>query len=422
MVKVADNDVARLVMALDPKDAKKQMDDWAKQGIKVSMKQGGTIGGKERAIVQGTGTASQIEQAYANLAKGTKAMKSVPGGGAQAPDLSWSQRIGNTFSRKNMHQMNKNLFMMQMASLGVAFSFQSIFGSAMGLAAGLQDLGGMIAGGAMGTAMGGLATGGEYTTNIAEVMGVSTEDMVAAWAGVTAIVSQFAAVVNGFMVKVLTPEMVAAILSVLDALAEQLARPEVVQAVQEIIIAVLQLGLQVIDLLPVIADLINWLGETGLLKTLLMIIFAAEVLLPTLAYLQFLFQAILLVGEIATVLGISLGTLFIWVGIILVAFDFLIHLFENLANGMDPLDAVLTAIGQTFADLMNVIIGALNPILGFFGMGKITPWSTASGTETAATTKATNVVNNFNFNKNVNTADKAAATRIASEMGNNSYG
>lgn len=336
--------------------------------------------------------------------------------------LSLAQRLQGAFTQQNMYRMNKSLFMMQMASLGVVFSFQSVINSAMGLFSGLEDLGANIAGGAIGTAFAGIATGGANTTNIAETMGVTPEMATAAWAGFTAIINQFKAVIDSLMVKVLSPEMVGAILAVIDALAGELGKPEVTKAVQELVKAVLDLALAVIPLIPVIASVINWLGDTGLLGLFISIIFAAQILLPLLAYFQFIFQAILMLVNVLAFLGIGLATFFFWVGVILIAIDFLIHLFENLSNGMDPLDAVLTALGQTVADVVNIIIGAINPILGFLGMAKIEKWSTSSGHEPATTTQAKTVVNNITFAKSVNTGDKKAAATMGTQVANATYG
>jgi hypothetical protein len=420
------DEVAKLTVLVDAASFKQEMQKLTSQGLQVSGKYGGKIGGKEAAIVQASGTAAQIEGIYKALPQGTRAMYTVPTGTAQVANQTWRQKLTGAFTQQNMYRLNKSLFMMQMASLGVAFSFQSIMNSALGLFSGLSDLGAMIAGGAIGTAFAGIATGGANTTDIAGVMGVTTEMSTAAWAGFTAIVNQFKAVFDALAVKVLSPDMVAAILSVIDAIASQLANPEVSKAIQEIIIAILNLALAVLPLIPLIAEVINWLGDTGLLGLFIGIIFAAQILLPTLAYLQFIFQGLLIVGE-AVALVMAMFSIPLWavvaaVAAVIIIIDFLIHVFENLAAGMNPLDAVLTAVGQTIKDVINIIIGALNPILGFLGMSKIATMDTSNGRETAQQTTARTTVNNFNFNKSVNTADKRVATQMASQVGQASMG
>lgn len=328
-------------------------------------------------------------------------------------------RFGQTFNQKNMKDLNKSLFMMQMASLGVAFSFQSIIGSVMGLFSGLADLGTMISTGALGTTFAGMATGGANTTDIAATMGVTPEMQTAAWAGFTAIVSQITAVFNSLAVKVLSPEMVAAILSVVDALAVELAKPDTVKAIQQIVKAVLDIALAVIPLIGPVGVLIDKLGETGLLKLFIGIILAAEILLPTLAYVQFIFYAIegviAAVSAVAVILGISFGAVLLIVGLVVAIIDFFIHLMENLSDGMDIGAAILTAFGQTFADVMNTIISVINFFSNLLGAGSILSlWSTSNGKDEARTKAQTNITN-ITFAKNVDTKNRKEVSKVANQ-------
>jgi len=280
----------------------------------------------------------------------------------------------------------------------------------------------MISTGAIGTAFAGLATGGTNVTNIAETMGVTPEMQVAAWAGFTAIVSQFKAVFDALAVKVLTPEMVAAILSVIDALANELGKPEVAKAIQEIIFAVLDLALAFIPLIPLIADVVSWLGETGLLKYLLLIIVAAEILLPTLAYVQFVFYAIEgVVGALsaaAGILGIGLGFLVVAIAAVLILVDFLIHLYDNMSNGMFFLTAIFVAFIQTLTDVATIIISIINSISKIIGIGEVLKNPSSDNERTTSKT----TINNITFAKNVNTGDKAQVAKTASQISNSTMG
>jgi len=421
-------DVAKLVMQVDPRQLQQEMQKLQQQGLKIDMtKVGGVAGGKQAGMLRASGTAAQVQSAYGGLAAGTKAMVAIPEAAA-AQTQGFMDKFLNNFGggTRKFRDLNKSLFMLQMSSLGVVFSFQSIINQMMGLFSGLSDLGTMISTGAVGSAFAGIATGGTNTTNIAETMGVTPEQMTAAWAGFTAIVSQFQTVINAFAVKVLTPEIVAAILAVIDALANTLAKPEVAKAVQELIKAILEIALAIIPLLPVIADFIVVLGESGLLKLLLLIIVAAEILLPALAYIQFAFTAVGVVVDIvsavAIALGISVGWVIVVIGLVIVVIDFLIHVFENLANGMDLGSAIFTALGQTFNDFVNLIIGAINGLYNLIGWDKLDLLKTNSGSEPAGYTKAQTTINNINFNKNVNTktskeVQEAVAKGTAAAMG-----
>lgn len=390
--------------------------------IKTTM---GGAPGKERFMVQGSGTAGQIQGMVPHVPTTSKYMTQIPQSAAgQATGL--FDRLKGTFTSKNMKDINKSLFMLQMSSLGVAFSFASIINSVMGLFAGLSDLGTMISTGAIGTAFAGIATGGANTTDIAGTMGVTTEMQTAAWAGFTAIVSQFKSVFDALAVKVLTPEMVAAILSVIDALAITLADPAVAKAIQEIVKAVLEIALALIPLIPVIADLVTWLGETGLLKVLLLIIVAAEILLPTLAYIQFAFTSLMTLGEllygIMVITGISFGWLLVAIGAVAFVIVFLVNVFTNLANGMSLMDAVTNAFGQTIATFINLLIGLINPILGFLGQKKIDTWSTSTNAESAQMTTAKTTVNNITFANAVDLSNRKTATKTALQVSNATMG
>jgi len=422
-------DVAKLVMQVDPRQLQQEMAKLTQQGLKIDMtKVGGVAGGKQAGMLQASGTAAQVQTAYGGLAAGTKAMVAIPEAAAQQTQ-GFMDKFLNNFGggTRKFRDLNKSLFMLQMSSLGVVFSFTSIINSVMGMFSGLSDLGTMISTGAIGSAFAGIATGGANTTDIAGTMGVTPEMQTAAWAGFTAIVSQFKAVFDALAVKVLTPEMVAAILSVIDALAVTLAKPDVVKAIQMLIAAILEIALSIITLIPVIAVLIEKLAETGLLKFFLLIIVAAEILLPLLAYIQFAFTAVgtvfNVISAIAIALGISISWVIIIIAAVLIVIDFLIHLFENLANGMDIVSAVTNALGQTLADIANVIISIINGISNLFGAGSVLElWKTTTGSESEQYSKASTQITNINFNKNVGVkstkeVEDAVGKANASKMG-----
>jgi len=416
-----------LKVVVDAKEADKLMKDLEMMGMTTKKVFGGKMGqaGGPTTMVEASGTVAATEKAIAGLVKPGAAFVASQEG-ITASSKSLGDKLRGAFTSKNMKDINKSLFMLQMSSLGVAFSFASIINSVMGLFTGLSDLGTMISTGAMGTAFAGIATGGTNTTNIAATMGVTPEMQTAAWAGFTAIVSQFKAVFDALAVKVLTPEMVVAILAVIDALAITLARPEVAKSIQEIVKAVIEIALAIIPLLPIIADLIVWLGETGLLKLLLLIIVAAEILLPSLAYIQFAFTALMTVGELlGAILGlgiISFGWLLVVIGAVIFLVVFLANVFTNLSNGMSIMDSVTNAFGQTIAQFINLLIGLINPVLSFLGQKKIESWSTLSGSEASQINKANSVVNNITFANAVDLSSKKTVTKTATQIANSSMG
>jgi hypothetical protein len=316
----------------------------------------------------------------------------------------------------SMKNAIKSVFMLQMASLGVAFSFMGIENSIIGLFNGLKDLGGVISGGAVGSAFAQLT--GNQGTDIAATMGVTPEQTIAAWAGVTAIAAQFKAIIDTLAVKIMSPEMVAAILTVVDALAVQLGKPEVAAAIQEIVFAVLDIALTVIPLLPILASFIVFLGDTGLLKVLVAIIFAAQILLPTLAYVEFIMTAISTVGVILAavfgVVSVSLSTVIIVVVAVAFVLDVIIRTFQNLANGMNPLDAIVKAFVDSLGDVWNIIRTIINGVTGILGFGNII----GGGSEREPYAQVKTVTINNNYNKNVGAADRKTAQSYASQINN----
>lgn len=395
------------------------------QGLTDLQTKLGGAKGAERGVVTAKGDAKLIGQIQAGLAKGTKHVVSenlAPGAGGTAPKGFWDKFVSKFDKGGKLKELNKSLFMLQMSSLGVAFSFQSIINSVMGLFQGLGDLGELISGGVLGSVFSGMAGGSGK--NMADVMGVTSEDQTKAWAGFMAITTQFTSLMNALAVKILTPEMVKAILDVIDALAEQLAKPEVAKAIQEIIYAVLDLALQLIPLLPLLASFIILLGESGLLKVLIMIILAAEILLPALAYIQFIFTfiavAVELVSAAAVLFGISFGWVLILIGAVIVVVMFLINVWNNLNNGMDLGTAIITALGQTLTSVWNVIVGIINAASNFLGQGNIIQ-PIQSGNSNQAANKTTTVVINNNINKSVGkdglTAVQLASIKAAQSLG-----
>lgn len=292
-------------------------------------------------------------------------------GGTEA--LSWGEKLEQTFTKKKMVDLNRNLFMMQMASLGVAFSFQSLQNQVLGIFSGLSDLGGMISSAALASAYGGAATGGTGG-DILGTMGIKPEDMVKAWLGFQAITNAITTLTNGLAAKVLTPAAVSAILTVIDKIATELAKPEVVKAIQDIILAVLQAIVQMIPLLPSLAAIVVLLSDAGLLGVLVGLVLIAPYLLSFMSLLGFGFQAIILVvptlltllAAVEAFLGGALIatflSLFIVVGAIVLIFVFLVNLFAEIGEHGVTLEAVFHALGNTFADIINFILGLIKSL------------------------------------------------------------
>lgn len=327
----------------------------------------------------------------------------------QGATVGWGQKLKDVFSQRNMLQLNKSLFMMQMASLGVAFSFQSLEKQIVSIFSGLSDLGGVISGNALASAYSSMATGGTGG-DILKTMGVNTEDVVKAWEGFNAITNAIQTLTNGLATKVLTPAMVSAILTVIDAIATELATPEVVKAIQDIILAVLDTIKQMIPLLPALAAIITYLSDTGLLGVLVAIILVAPYLLSLMSLVGFAFQAIIfvlptlisLMAGVEAILGgtllASIGAIILVVAAFAIVIDFVKNLFIEFGNYGVSLEAVWAALGDTLADIIGFITSAIKTLT--FGAVDLTG---SSGTKTSSVSTTNNYYNYGNLTKD---ADK----------------
>lgn len=332
----------------------------------------------------------------------------------QGETSGWGQKLKDVFSKKNMMQMNKSLFMMQMASLGVAFSFQSLEKQITGIFSGLSDLGNVLSGSALATAYSSMATGGTGG-DILGSMGVNTEDVVKAWEGFNAITNAIQTLTNGLATKVLTPAMVSAILTVIDAIATELASPEVVKAIQDIMLAVLDTLKQMIPLLPTLAAIITALSDAGLLGALVAIVLVAPYLLSLMSLVGFAFQAIILIlpslislmAAVEAIFGgtliASLGAIILVVGAVLIIFDFLLNLFEGIGKYGLTLDAVFYALGNTLADVINFILGVIKTLSGGLINTDSLKWADGNATKSTATATTNNYYNYGNLTKDSDT-------------------
>lgn len=328
----------------------------------------------------------------------------------QGDTIGWGKRLKETFSQKNMMQMNKSLFMMQMASLGVAFSFQSLEKQIVSIFSGLSDLGSVLSGNALASAYSSMATGGTGG-DILKTMGVNTEDVVKAWEGFNAITNAIQTLTNGLATKVLTPAMVSAILTVIDAIANELAKPEIVKAIQDIMLAVLDTVKQMIPLLPTLAAIITYLSDHGLLGALVAIVLVAPYLLSLMSLMGFAFQAIIIIlpGLLTLMAGVeailggtllaSIGAIILVIGAFAIIIDFVKNLFVEFGNYGISLEAVWAALGDTLADIINFITSAIKTLT--FGAVDLT--GSSNGTKTSSTATTNNYYNYGNLTKDSDT-------------------
>lgn len=314
--------------------------------------------------------------------------KFIPKAKPQQKVLEFQQtRMGKTLKKVNM-----NLFKLQMASLGVYFSFMGIEKGITGLFSSLQDLGGTFKAGALGKAFGGV--------DVAGTMGVGGGEMVQGWKNITGIMSMITSATSALAAMTLTPEVMSAIKDMFTALATALSDGKVAKALGEIIIAFTDLVKSIVEsgLLGVIADLIVALGDSGLLAPIIGLVLGAQYLLAALSLLGFAGQAITLVIEgvaaVAAFLGVTFGTVIVIIGAVLFVVDLLINIWENFCATGDIVGSIVNGLIDTFIDFYNVLLPILNLVGGFVGWhGEVA--ETKSGSYAKAS-----VTNNYNFNGN----------------------
>jgi len=302
-----------------------------------------------------------------------------------------------TQTGRTLKKLNMGLFKLQMASLGVFFSFMGIQNAITGLFSGLQNLGGTFKSQAMGKAFGGV--------DVAGAMGIGGGDLVQGWKNITGILGMVQTAMAALAATALTPEVMTAIQIMFIELGKALADGKVAKALGDIIIAFTQFVVSVLPVIPIIADLISILGDTGLLPVIIGLIMSAQYLLAGLSLLGFVLQGITSiiasVAAIAASWGVTVVAAFgLIVGaivLVLIAIDFLINVWENFAATGDIVGSIVNGLTDTFWDLYNILLPFLNFIGGFIGMDKRAAATTHSG-EYASSQKS--VVNNYNFNGN----------------------
>jgi hypothetical protein len=374
--------------------------------VKTAYDKKGNVAG-QMISARTTGSAADIQKTMVSdpILKGLQSVSGQPGA---AGGVGWAQQLGNVFSKKNMLALNKNLFMMQMASLGVAFSFQSLEKQILSVFSGLSDIGEAASSAALATAYSAAATGGTGG-NILGSMGVTPEDLVRGWLGIQAITNSISTLMNGLAAKILTPQMVSAILTVIDAIANELAKPAVVTAIQDIILAVLQTVLQMIPLLPALAAIITFLSNQGLLGALIAIILIAPYLLSLMSLIGWGFQALILIipmltpliGALAAILGggllATVGAVLIVIGAFILILDFVKNLFIAFGQTGFSLQTIWTALQMTLGDVINFIAGIIRTLT--LGAVDLTGGSSGSTPHTQSVATTNNYYNYGNLTK-----------------------
>lgn len=314
---------------------------------------------------------------------------------------------------KRLQPYNKAIFQTQMATLGVAFSFMSLQNSVMGAVQSLTDLGGNV----KATALGKSFTG----VDILGSLDIDYKTLVDGWKAITGILSLVQSLMVGIISKALTPDIVKAITSVIAALAAELGKPEVVKALQQLVLALIDLVKSVIPIIVPLSNLVVLLGESGLLKVILGVILSASILLPLFSLIGgafTVFSSILtfatpviallttVVGYLATALGLTgagLGAVIAAIGIVvLLVVGTIVNAFAEFQKTGDIVKSIIFGFIDTFGAFVDAMGSLMNMLLGWTGR-----FNYVEGTATRELKNMmggysnSSVVNNYNINGDV---------------------
>jgi hypothetical protein len=308
---------------------------------------------------------------------------------ARTPVPTRMQKMNDILKKTNM-----SLFKMQMASLGVYFSFMSIGMALTGLFTGLQNIGGTFKSMALGKAFGGV--------DVAAAMGVDPAALVQGWKNITGIMGMMQTAMAALAAAALTPEVMTAIQSMFLALGVALSDGKVAKALGDIIIAFTQMVTDcILPMLPYLAGLISALGDAGLLKYIILLVLGAQYLLAGLSMLGFAMQGITLITTAVTA-AMAAGAVAcaLWVLAIagvMVIIDFFINLLANFQQTGWSVTTIINTLIDTFRDLFNTISSIINGISGLLGMGNVVGQYSNIGKDANGNKQ---IQYNYNFNGN----------------------
>jgi len=188
-----------------------------------------------------------------------------------------------------MKNLTKQTFLLQMGMLGVSFSSQALMSSLQGLGmqaiTGLADTEGMIKNLVLSDALGG--------TNLMEGLNFDklVEDSLKAQGALAGLSSILVLIADKVFAD---PDTANKIANAIALVVQKLTSEEFIKAILGIVDAITKEGFieSLTNAAQKIADLVNWLGEKGLLDKVLLLIIACQFLMPVLAAIQLLLLAL----------------------------------------------------------------------------------------------------------------------------------
>lgn len=301
---------------------------------------------------------------------------SSPIGPQQRASLSWNKKYAN-----GMKELTKRTFLLQMGMLGTAFSLQGLQSQFMGLGttlmSALSDTGGLFENIGMSGAL-----AGEGGLDIMGMMGVTPDQVANASLSLQGLSAGLTSIIGVFAAKVLSPDVVNAIAAGLKQLGESLAKEEVVKAIQKLILAFVDAIPKVVEFIPAFAELIAAIAP--LLPLIIMLMFAAQLLMPVLAIFQ-LALMLLAIEALAPIIIAVGAAIIIWLALqaalnwISQQTGIVKDVFDALSGAFEIFMGIILALLNPFKTLMDIASMLLNPTTagkgfldsaaGFFGLG-----------------------------------------------------
>lgn len=212
-----------------------------------------------------------------------------------------SNKLG---SQKNQFQrIGWGFTMMSLSALGVYFSMfglVNIFKAATSALFGqLIDLDGAFEGLANT-----IAFGGEKGKEIIDILGGEDsviDGIVNGWQNVLGVVGSYKTIIVHLAADVFDDSTTSALMDVGIELATLFQNPDIVKGIQSIITAVIGLLPGFVEIIPVIANVITAMAESGLLGTMLKLMVVALIMMPVLSSIAAVFQ---LVGGVLSVIDV----------------------------------------------------------------------------------------------------------------------
>lgn len=316
---------------------------------------------------------------------------------------------------KAFRKLRMTVFITQMSMLGFAFSMQAITGTVqsmlMGALSGLADTESAVQNAVLSRVFG---------SDVAGSMGLGIEDIVESSLKAKGTLADLNSILVDISAKVLgDPDTIKQITSAIQLLSEKLSDPKLITAISSIVISVADMLPSLADVVPYLAEFVKWLGDSGLLPVIVLLIAACQILMPILAAIQGALMGLeiasaayyVVLGLLATAaaaIGVSVGTLIAIFAALILIFDVVYNAVYHFLETGDVVGSIIYGLTTALQDLWGVISPIIDLIGGILGFDN-------------ASSGIASTVTNFIFNGNVSSDDSDKIARAVKDKTNKAY-